>query len=74
MSLKRSLLEPIASDADFLFPRHHVYPGLDAPDAKSGAGINTIAREVIEADVVINVPKLKTHKKIGLREALKNLS
>ena len=32
-----------------------------------------IAGEVMEADVIINVPKLKTHKKAGLTCALKNL-
>ncbi|HEU4400589.1 MAG TPA: DUF362 domain-containing protein, partial [Candidatus Polarisedimenticolia bacterium] len=32
-----------------------------------------IARDVIDADVVINVPKLKTHKKACLTGALKNL-
>lgn len=32
-----------------------------------------IAREVIEADVVISLPKLKTHKKAGLTGALKNM-
>jgi len=32
-----------------------------------------VAREVIEADVVISVPKLKTHKKAGITGALKNL-
>jgi len=32
-----------------------------------------IAREVIEADVVINVPKLKTHKKACITGALKNM-
>jgi uncharacterized protein (DUF362 family) len=32
-----------------------------------------VAREVIEADVVINLPKLKTHKKAGLTGALKNM-
>ncbi len=32
-----------------------------------------IARELLEADVVINVPKLKTHKKAGITGALKNL-
>jgi uncharacterized protein (DUF362 family) len=31
-----------------------------------------VAREVIEADVVINVPKLKTHRKACLTGALKN--
>lgn len=32
-----------------------------------------VARELIEADVVFNVPKLKTHKKAGVTGALKNL-
>jgi uncharacterized protein (DUF362 family) len=32
-----------------------------------------IARDVIEADVVINVPKLKTHKKACITGALKNM-
>ena len=32
-----------------------------------------IAKDVIEADVVINVPKLKTHKKACITGALKNL-
>jgi uncharacterized protein (DUF362 family) len=32
-----------------------------------------IAREAVEADVVINVPKLKTHKKACLTGALKNI-
>jgi uncharacterized protein (DUF362 family) len=32
-----------------------------------------IARDVIEADVVLNVPKLKTHKKAGITGALKNM-
>ena len=32
-----------------------------------------IGLDILEADVVINVPKLKTHKKAGLTAALKNL-
>jgi hypothetical protein len=32
-----------------------------------------VARDVIAADVVINLPKLKTHKKAGITCALKNL-
>jgi len=32
-----------------------------------------VARDVIDADVVINLPKLKTHKKAGLTGALKNM-
>ncbi len=32
-----------------------------------------VARDVLDADVVINLPKLKTHKKAGITCALKNL-
>jgi uncharacterized protein (DUF362 family) len=32
-----------------------------------------VARQVLDADVVINMPKLKTHKKAGVTCALKNL-
>ena len=32
-----------------------------------------VAREVMDADVVINLPKLKTHKKAGVTGALKNI-
>lgn len=33
----------------------------------------TIAREVLEADVVINLPKLKTHQQVGMTCCVKNL-
>lgn len=32
-----------------------------------------IARELLEADLVVNLPKLKTHKKAGITGALKNM-
>jgi uncharacterized protein (DUF362 family) len=32
-----------------------------------------VAREAIDADVVINMPKLKTHKKAGMTGAIKNM-
>ncbi len=32
-----------------------------------------IARTILDSDVVINIPKLKTHRKVGLTAALKNL-
>jgi uncharacterized protein (DUF362 family) len=43
--------------------RHH-YPGTHR---------YLIAREIIDADVVISLPKLKTHKKAGVTGALKNM-
>lgn len=38
-----------------------------------GRHVYMVAREAIEADVVINLPKLKTHKKAGITGALKNV-
>jgi uncharacterized protein (DUF362 family) len=32
-----------------------------------------VAREVIAADLVVNLPKLKSHRKAGITGALKNL-
>ena len=69
---KRSLLAPLGGQSDrfrvtnyncFEMEMHH----------------NTIVHEyliprtVLNADVIINLPKLKTHRKVGLTAALKNL-
>jgi uncharacterized protein (DUF362 family) len=67
-----SLLEPIAQDA----PRFRVTmynPDLMRQTHAPGRHQYLIAREVIEADLVINLPKLKTHKKACITGALKNL-
>jgi uncharacterized protein (DUF362 family) len=67
-----SLLEPITTDdASFrvtLYP-----PALMRRTHAPGRHQYLIAREVLDADVVINLPKLKTHKKAGVTSALKNL-
>jgi len=67
-----SLLEPITDDRGRF--RVTCYdPRLLARTHAPGRHQYLVAREVIEADVVINLPKLKTHKKAGLTCALKNL-
>jgi len=67
-----SLLESIVRDADRF--RVTMYnPDLMRQTHAPGLHQYLIAREVIEADVVINMPKLKTHKKACLTGALKNL-
>jgi len=65
-----SLLEEILEDfekfetgtwkqvSDYHYPGHHFY---------------SIANTVLDADVFINVPKLKTHKKTGVTLCLKNI-
>ncbi len=67
-----SLLEPISDDRDSF--RVTCYdPRLLARTHAKGRHQYLIARDVIEADVIINLPKLKTHKKAGITCALKNL-
>ena len=66
-----SLLEPIVQDADRF--RVTMYnPDLMRQTHAPGRHQYLIAREVIEADLVINLPKLKTHKKACVTGALKN--
>jgi len=66
-----SLLEPIAGDGRF---RVTVYPPDElAKTHARGRHQYLVARDIIEADVVVNMPKLKTHKKAGVTCALKNL-
>ena len=67
-----SLLEPITTRAGRY--RVTMYPP-DALDRTHRPGTHQylVAREVIEADVVLNVPKLKTHMKAGVTGTLKNM-
>jgi uncharacterized protein (DUF362 family) len=67
-----SLLESLSDDASKF--RVTMY-NPDLLHRTHGAGVHQylIAREVIEADVVINLPKLKSHKKACVTGALKNL-
>ena len=68
-----SLLEPISQDADRF--RVTMYnPDLMRRTHALGRHQYLIAREVIEANVVINLPKLKTHKMAGVTGALKNFA
>jgi uncharacterized protein (DUF362 family) len=66
-----SLLEPITKqDSEFRVTMYD--PDLLKRTHRPGQHQYLIAREAIEADVVINVPKLKTHKKACVTGALKN--
>jgi uncharacterized protein (DUF362 family) len=68
----QSLLEPIAEDAERF--RVTMYnPDLMRQTHGLGRHQYLISRQVIEADVIINLPKLKTHNKAGITGALKNL-
>ncbi len=67
-----SYLEPVTSAGnDF---RVTMYPpALMARTHSRGRHQYLVAREMIDADLVVNAPKLKTHKKSGVTCALKNL-
>ena len=67
-----SLLEPISNmRSEFRVTMYN--PDLLQKTHTRGRHQYLVARDVIEADVVINLPKLKTHKKAGLTGALKNM-
>jgi uncharacterized protein (DUF362 family) len=67
-----SLLEPVTHEhSEFRVTMYH--PDLLQRTHSRGRHQYLVARDVIEADVVINVPKLKTHKKACLTGALKNM-
>ena len=67
-----SLLEPITEEQENF--RVTCYdPRLLAKTHAPGRHRYLVAKDVIEADVIINLPKLKTHKKAGITCALKNL-
>ena len=67
-----SLLEPITDDSGSF--RVTCYdPRLMARTHGPGRHQYLVAKDVMEADVIINLPKLKTHKKAGVTCALKNL-
>ena len=67
-----SLLEPISKDWKKF--RVTVYdPRKMWRHHRPGRHRYLVAREILEADLVVNVPKLKAHKKAGITCCLKNL-
>jgi uncharacterized protein (DUF362 family) len=67
-----SLLEPVTDDrASFRVTQYN--PTHMIRTHGPGRHQYLVARAAIEADVVVNMPKLKTHKKAGVTCALKNL-
>jgi hypothetical protein len=67
-----SLLEAI-TDQGAPFRVTWYDPRLMARTHTRGRHQYLIAKEVLDSDVVVNLPKLKTHKKAGVTAALKNL-
>lgn len=69
---RESLLEPI-TDGSGSFRVTQYDPAQMVRTHGPGRHQYLVARDVIESDVIVNLPKLKTHKKAGLTCALKNL-
>jgi uncharacterized protein (DUF362 family) len=67
-----SLLEPISSEKGKFRVVDYNSDGL-AESHKPGHHKYCITREFFDADIVISIPKIKTHQKTGITGALKNL-
>ena len=69
---KDSLLEPVSRQENRF--RITCYdPDQLADKHRPGKHQYLLCREPFEADIIINLPKLKTHKKAGITAALKNI-
>lgn len=69
---ERSLLEEVSHRSDRF--RVSDYDPVETTSVhRPGSHRYLIARSVLEADLVINLPKMKTHQKSGVTGALKNL-
>ncbi len=70
---KESFLEPITNSKKNLFRVADYNPDRLAESHRLGVHKYCITKELFEADIVISVPKVKTHQKAGITAALKNL-
>lgn len=70
---KSSFLEPVTPVKKKVFRiAHYDYKRL-AEVHKPGVHKYCISKELFEADIIISIPKAKTHEKTGITAALKNL-
>jgi uncharacterized protein (DUF362 family) len=69
---KDSFLEPISMDKN-IFRVTNYDPDRLAESHRKGVHKYCITKELFEADVIISIPKIKTHQKTGITGALKNL-
>jgi|YNPNPStandDraft_1061719.scaffolds.fasta_scaffold11314_3 uncharacterized protein (DUF362 family) len=68
-----SALEPITPESKSRFGVSDYSSEITCANHQKGRHVYFISRTALEADVFINVPKLKTHQKAGLSVCLKNL-
>ncbi len=70
---KKSYLEPVTSATEKAFRVSQYDPEKLAETHKPGMHKYCITKELFNADVVISLPKVKTHQKTGITAALKNI-
>jgi len=70
---KESLLEPISTNDKNIFRVTDYDPDRLAESHTKGKHQYCITKELFDADLVISMPKIKTHQKTGITGALKNL-
>jgi len=70
---KKSYLEPITTGKKNLFRVSQYDPDKFIHTHKPGMHKYCITKEMFEADIVISLPKIKTHQKAGITCALKNI-
>ena len=69
---KRSLLAPLGKQANKFRVTNYDCGGMKLHHNET-TNEYLIPRTVLESDVIINLPKLKTHRKVGMTAALKNI-
>ncbi len=70
---KKSYLEPITHSSKNLFRVSQYNPDKFVETHKPGMHKYCITKELFDADIVISIPKVKTHQKAGITCALKNI-
>ena len=70
---KQSFLEPITDATRNVFRVTDYNPDKLAESHRPGVHKYCITKELFDADIVISLPKVKTHQKAGITAALKNL-
>ena len=70
---KKSYLEPITNLQKNQFRVTDYHPDRLAESHRPGVHKYCITKELFDADIVISIPKVKSHQKTGITAALKNL-
>jgi len=70
---KESYLEPITDSKKNVFRVTDYNPDQLAESHRPGVHKYCITKELFNADIIISLPKVKTHQKVGITAALKNL-